>query len=181
MREHPLIEEVLISEEEVKAKVKELAKRISEDYANKDLVLVALLKGSVVYLADLMREMTIDCLCDFMVASSYGRGTVSSGTLNIVKDLSVDIKGKDVLLVEDIVDSGITLNMVSKMLKERNPRSLEITTLLTKPSRRQVELDVKYCGFTIPDKFVVGYGLDFDDKYRGFVGVGVLKEEAYKN
>lgn len=181
MKNHPLIEEVLITKEQIDARVKEIAAQISKDYKDKKLILIALLKGSWVYLADLLRAMTIDAPVEFMVASSYGNGTVSSGNLTIVKDLNADVKGKDVLIVEDIVDTGTTLNAITHLFCDRQANSVEITTLLSKPSRRLVDIHVDYIGFEIPDKFVVGYGLDYDERFRGFDCIGVLKEEVYKN
>ena len=168
------IKTVLVSEEQLKAKVAELGARISKDYEGKNLVLVSILKGSVVFMADLMRAVTIPCNIDFMVVSSYGgSNTVTSGLVKIIKDLDGDLSGKDVLIVEDILDTGVTLSKLVPMLKMRNPNSVKICTILDKPSRRKAE------GFQVPDEFVVGYGLDYDEKYRNLPYVGVLKPEIY--
>ena len=174
------IKEVLISEEELKAAVVKLAEEVKNDYKDaKDLLLIAILKGSVVFMADFMRALDVKCEIDFMVVSSYGAGTRTSGNVKIIKDLDVPIEGRDVLIVEDILDSGVTLSNLIRMLKERNPRSLEICTLLDKPERRAAEVYAKYIGIKVPDEFVVGYGLDFDEKYRNLPFVGILKPEAY--
>ena len=170
------IKTVLVSEEQLKAKVAELGARISKDYEGKNLVLVSILKGSVVFMADLMRAVTIPCNIDFMVVSSYGgSNTVTSGLVKIIKDLDGDLSGKDVLIVEDILDTGVTLSKLVPMLKMRNPNSVKICTILDKPSRRKAD----YEGFQVPDEFVVGYGLDYDEKYRNLPYVGVLKPEIY--
>ena len=171
---------VLVSEEELKAKVAELGAQISKDYEGKNLVLVSILKGSVVFMADLMRAVSIPCSIDFMVVSSYGGGnTTSTGLVKIIKDLDADLTGKDVLIVEDILDTGITLSKLVPVLKMRNPSSVKICTILSKPSRRKVDIEPDYCGFEVPDEFVVGYGLDYDEKYRNLPYVGVLKPEVY--
>ena len=170
------IKTVLVSEEQLKAKVAELGARISKDYEGKNLVLVSILKGSVVFMADLMRAVTIPCNIDFMVVSSYGgSNTVTSGLVKIISDLS----GKDVLIVEDILDTGVTLSKLVPMLKMRNPNSVKICTILDKPSRRKADIQPDYEGFQVPDEFVVGYGLDYDEKYRNLPYVGVLKPEIY--
>ena len=181
MEKHPLIAEILITKDQIQQRVKELAQQITKDYQGKELVVVGLLKGSWVYMADLVREIEMDCSCDFMIASSYGSGTVSSHHLKITRDISIDVEGKDVLIVEDIIDTGHTLDAVQKLFESRNVNSVEVTTLITKPSRREIDINVKYIGFEVPDKFIVGYGLDFDEKFRGYSHIGVLKEEAYKN
>lgn len=173
------IKEVLLTEDQIRARIAEVGKQITEDYRGKDLLVIGVLKGAWVYLADLFREIDNNAEVDFMSVSSYGSGTVSSGSLTIVKDLSVDCKGRDVLIVEDIVDTGITLSRLKEMLSARGAESVEITTLLSKPARRQINVDVKYVCFEIPDKFVIGYGLDFDERYRGLRDVCVLKESAY--
>ena len=158
------IMKVLVSEEELKAKVAELGAQISRDYEGKNLVLVSILKGSVVFMADLMRAVTIPCNIDFMVVSSYGGGnTTSTGLVKIIKDLDGDLSGKDVLIVEDILDTGITLSNLVPMLKMRNPNSVKICTILDKPSRRKADIAPDYEGFAVPDEFVVGYGLDYDE------------------
>ena len=165
------IAKVLISEEQLQAKVAELGAQISRDYEGKDLLLVSILKGSVVFMADLMRAITEPCSIDFMVVSSYGgANTTSTGLVKIVKDLDQDLSGKDVLIVEDILDTGVTLSHLVPMLKLRRPNSVR---------RRKVDIEPDYCGFEVPDEFVVGYGLDYDEKYRNLPYVGVLKPEVY--
>ena len=161
------IKTVLVSEEQLKAKVAELGARISKDYEGKNLVLVSILKGSVVFMADLMRAVTIPC------------NIVTSGLVKIIKDLDSDLSGKDVLIVEDILDTGVTLSKLVPMLKMRNPNSVKICTILDKPSRRKADIQPDYEGFQVPDEFVVGYGLDYDEKYRNLPYVGVLKPEIY--
>ena len=179
MSMHDDIKTVLVSEEQLKAKVAELGAQISRDYAGKNLVLVSILKGSVVFMADLMRAVSIPCNIDFMVVSSYGSGTKTSGVVKIVKDLDQDLSGKDLLIVEDILDSGMTLSYLKGLLQGRNPASIRIATLLDKPSRRKVDLKADYVGFEVPDEFVVGYGLDYDEQYRNLPFVGVLKPHVY--
>ena len=180
MSMHDDIKNVLVSEEELKAKVAELGAQISRDYEGKNLVLVSILKGSVVFMADLMRAVSIPCSIDFMVVSSYGgSNTVTSGLVKIIKDLDGDLSGKDVLIVEDILDTGVTLSNLVPMLKMRNPNSVKICTILDKPSR-QADIQPDYEGFQVPDEFVVGYGLDYDEKYRNLPYVGVLKPEVYE-
>ncbi len=171
---------VLYSEEELKAKCAEMGAQITHDYEGKNLLLVTVLKGAVVYLTDLMRNIDLPCSIDFMVVSSYGSGTESSGVVKIVKDLDQDLTGKDILIVEDILDSGMTLSYLKKLLQSRNPSSIRIATLMDKPARRKVDLKADYAGFEVPDEFVVGYGLDFDEKYRNLPYVGILKPEIYE-
>ncbi len=173
------IREVLITEEELKEIVAELGKKITEDYKGKNLFLITVLKGAVVFLGDLMRAIECPCEIEFMVTSSYGSGTVSSGNVKIVKDIDVPLEDKDVLIVEDILDSGLTLDFLMDLLKNRNPKSIAICTLLDKPSRRVADITAKYTGRQIPDEFVVGYGLDYDEKYRNLPFIGVLKPEVY--
>lgn len=174
------IEEILISREEMQAKVVELGTQISEDYKGKDLVLVCVLKGGVVFHSDLMRAITIPVDMDFMAVSSYGVSTKSSGVVRIIKDLDIDIKNKHVLIVEDIVDTGLTLAHLKELLKTRGPLSVKICTALDKPSRRKAEsLEIEYRGIEIPDKFVVGYGLDYAEKYRNLPDVCILKPSVY--
>ena len=168
---------VMIDEDTVDARIKEIAAQISKDYAKKEVRLVCILKGSIFYTTELAKRLTIPTTMDFMSVSSYGAGTVSSGEINIKKDLDESIEGLDVIVVEDIIDSGNTLSKLIPELKKRNPRSIEITTLLDKPSRREVEVDVKYTGFEIEDKFVVGYGLDYDQSYRDLPFIGVVELE----
>lgn len=170
---------ILVSEEEIKTKVSELGAQISEDYKGKNLLLVSILKGSVVFMADLMRAITIPAKIDFMAVSSYGNGVKTSGVVKIVKDLDLDLHGYDVLIVEDILDSGMTLKYITDLLKSRGTRSIKIATLLDKPSRRKVDIKADYFCFDVPDEFVVGYGLDYDEMYRNYPSVGVLKPEVY--
>ena len=172
------IAKVLISEEQLQAKVAELGAQISRDYEGKDLLLVSILKGSVVFMADLMRAITEPCSIDFMVVSSYGgANTTSTGLVKIVKDLDQDLSGKDVLIVEDIIDSGRTLSYLLRILKGRHPASVRLCTLLDKPERRVTDVAVDYCCFNIPDEFVVGYGLDYAQKYRNLPYIGVVELE----
>lgn len=166
------IVEVLISREKVEERIKELAKEIEKDYAGKELVCVGLLKGSVMFMADLIKAVDLDLRIDFMKVSSYGSGTNSTGVVKILKDVDVDLAGKDVLIVEDIIDTGLTILNVKDFLSKKNPNSVRVCTLLDKPSRRVVEVKGEYVGFEIPDEFVVGYGLDFDEKYRNLPFVG---------
>lgn len=173
------IGKILLSEEEIKARVAELGRRISEDYDGKDLVAVCILRGCAIFFSDLMRQVTIPAALEFMSVSSYGGGTQSSGSVKIKYDMENDIEGKDVLIVEDIIDSGNTLSHLVEMLKSRNPNSIEICCLLDKPDRRVIDVPVKYTGFQIPDEFVVGYGLDYNSLYRNYRNIGVLKEEVY--
>lgn len=175
------IQRVLISEEQIQAKVRELAGQISAEYADKDPVFVGVLKGVVIFFADMVRKMTIPCEIDFMCISSYG-GTSSTGNVQVKKDLSVDIKGRHVVILEDIYDTGRSLDFTYKYLMSKEPASLKICTLLDKPERRVegVALQPEYIGFTIPNEFVVGYGLDFNEHYRNLPYVGVLKPEAYE-
>ena len=166
------IVEVLISREKVEERIKELAKEIEKDYAGKELVCVGLLKGSVMFMADLIKSIDLDLRIDFMKVSSYGSGTNSTGVVKILKDVDVDLAGKDVLIVEDIIDTGLTILNVKDFLSKKNPNSVRVCTLLDKPSRRVVEVKGEYVGFEIPDEFVVGYGLDLDEKYRNLPFVG---------
>lgn len=174
------VKEVLLSEEDLKGLVAELGKKVSEDYKGKNLYLVTILKGAVVFMTDLMRNIDIPCKIDFMIASSYGSGTTSSGVVKVSKDLEYPLEDKDILIVEDILDTGNTLSQVKKMLKDRNAHSVEICTLLDKPSRRILDVEAKYTGKVIPDEFVIGYGLDYDEKYRNLPFIGVLKPEVYQ-
>ncbi|MEF9864939.1 MAG: hypoxanthine phosphoribosyltransferase [Oscillospiraceae bacterium] len=178
---HEDVLKVLLTEEEIAAKVADMGKQISKDYAGKNLMLVTVLKGAVVFLADIMREIDIHAEIDFMVVSSYGAGVKSSGVVKIIKDLDVALEGKDILIIEDILDSGLTLNYIKDLLAGRNPASIKIATLLDKPIRRKVDLQADYVGFVVPDEFVIGYGLDFDEKYRNLPYIGVLKPEVYSN
>lgn len=175
------IKRVLISEEEIQKKVKELGARITEDYKDKNLVVVGVLKGAIIFLADLVKSITIPLTLDFMAVSSYGSSTETSGVVRILKDLDSSIEGMDVLIVEDIIDSGLTLSYLYENLKSRGPNSIKICALLDKPERRKVDVKADYIGFTIDDEFVVGYGLDFAEKYRNLPEICVLKPEAYQN
>ena len=166
--------EILIEEEPLQARIAELGAEISSEYDGRDLLLVGVLKGAVFFMADLMRELSIPCEIDFMAISSYGAATDSSGVVRILKDLDTNIAGRDVLVVEDIIDSGLTLSYLMRSLRARKPTSLEICALLTKPERREIEVPVKFVGFEIPNKFVIGYGLDFAERYRNLPYVAVL-------
>lgn len=167
-----------ISEEDIAKKVEELAKRITKDYKNENILLVGLLKGSTIFLADLIRKLDLDSNLDFIVASSYGLEMNSTRDVRILKDLEVDIKDRNVLIVEDIIDTGYTLSKVTQTLKIRNPKSIKICTLLDKPSRREVDIKVDYVGFQIEDKFVVGYGIDYAEKHRGLPYIGYVEMEG---
>jgi hypoxanthine phosphoribosyltransferase len=169
--------EILVDEETLRARVEELGAEISADYQGRDLLLVGVLKGAVFFMADLMRRLTVPCEIDFMAISSYGAATDSSGVVRILKDLDINIAGRDVLVVEDIIDSGLTLSYLMRNLRARRPASLEICSLLTKPERREIEVPVKYVGFEIPNRFVVGYGLDYGERYRNLPYIGVLSPE----
>jgi hypoxanthine phosphoribosyltransferase len=168
------IGEILVSREDLQRRVAELGAEISRDYEGRDLVMVGVLKGAVMFIADLMRRLTVPCEIDFMAVSSYGSSTDSSGVVRILKDLDAPIEGRDVLIVEDIIDSGLTLHYLMRSLKARSPRSLEVCALLTKPERRRVDLPTRYVGFEIPNCFAIGYGLDQSQKYRNLEYVAVL-------
>jgi hypoxanthine phosphoribosyltransferase len=172
----PAIGEVLVSAEDVERRVAELGAEISRDYEGRDLVLVGVLKGAVVFIADLIRHLTVPCELDFMAVSSYGSSTDSSGVVRILKDLDASIEGRDVLIVEDIIDSGLTLQYLLRTLRARAPRTLEVCALLTKPERRRVDLPTRYVGFEIPNRFAIGYGLDLDQRYRNLRYVAALDE-----
>ena len=175
------IERVLLSEEDLQNIVNRLGSQISEDYKDKNLVLVSVLKGSVVFMADLMREIKVPCTIDFMSVSSYGSGTKTSGVVKIIKDLDTDVvNGADLLIVEDILDSGVTLEYLIKVLSARNPKSIKICTLLDKPERRKANVKADYAGTQVPDAFVVGYGLDYNEKYRNLPYIGALKPAVYE-
>lgn len=166
--------DILIGEEELQARIRELGAELSVDYAGREVLLVGVLKGAVFFMADLMRSLTIPCEIDFMAISSYGASTDSSGVVRILKDLDINIEGRHVLVVEDIVDSGLTLSYLMRNLESREPASLEVCALLTKPTRREIDVPVRYIGFEIPNRFVIGYGLDFAERYRNLPYVGVL-------
>ena len=173
------VQEVLYSEEMIAEKVREMGAAISRDYEGKNLLMVSVLKGSVIFMADLMRAITIPANIDFMSVSSYGSGTKTSGVVKIIKDLDLNLEGYDILIVEDILDSGKTLHYLVNMLEQRSPASIEVCTLFDKPERREVDVYAKYSGCVIPDAFIVGYGLDYDEKYRNLPYVGILKPEVY--
>ena len=173
------IQEVLFSKEYLDQTVRELGSRISRDYEGKNLLLVSVLKGSVVFMADLMRAITIPCSIDFMAVSSYGAGVKTSGVVRIIKDLDINLEGWDLLLVEDILDSGMTLSYIREMLQQRNPKSIKLCTLFDKPERRTVDLNADYSGLNVPNEFIVGYGLDYNEKYRNLPYLGILKPEVY--
>ena len=176
---HNDVKEILLTQQQIEEITANLGKKLTEDYAGKDVLLVSILKGAVVFLSDIMRHIDLKCEIDFMVVSSYGSGVKTSGNVKIIKDIDIPLEGKDVIIIEDILDSGLTLSYILNMLKERNPNSIEICTLLDKPARRQSEVKAKYIGAQIPDAFVVGYGLDFDEKYRNLPYVGVLHPDVY--
>lgn len=176
------VKEVLFSEEEISKKVKELGEAISRDYANREnpLCLIGILKGANVFMADLIREIDRDISIDFMAVSSYGKGrSESTGVVKILKDLDEDVEGKDVILVEDIVDSGLTLSYIKDIMLRRSAKSVKIVSLLSKPSRREKEVEIDYLGFTIPNEFIVGYGIDYSESYRNLSYIASLKEEVY--
>lgn len=175
------LQEIMITAEQIRAKVKTLGEEITAYYQNKDLFIVCVLKGGVVFLADLMREIQLPVELDFMAVSSYGASTQSSGVVRILKDLDRSVEGKHVLIVEDIVDTGLTLKYLVENLEARKAASVKICTLLEKPERRKVDVKIDFHGFTIADKFVVGYGLDYNEKYRNFPAIAVLKPEVYSH
>ena len=174
------MEKVLFSEEQLKSAVEKIAGEINRDYEGKEPVLIGILKGSVVFMADLMRKISVDCTTDFMSVSSYGGGTETSGSVRIRKDLDRSITGKDVIVIEDILDSGTTLSHLLEILEVRRPNSLKLCVLLDKPERRVTPVKYDYVGLTVPDEFIVGYGLDYDEKYRNLPYIGVLKREVYE-
>jgi hypoxanthine phosphoribosyltransferase len=174
--EDPAIGEILVPAGELQGRVEELAGEISRDYEGRDLVMIGILKGAVLFLGDLMRRLTVPCEIDFMAVSSYGSETDSSGVVRILKDLDSSIEGRDVLIVEDIIDSGLTLHYLLRNLRARNPSSLEVCALLTKPDRRRVDLPIRYVGFEIPNRFVIGYGLDYAQRYRNLDYVAALAD-----
>lgn len=173
------LQEVLLSKEQIDQRVREIGRQISQDYAGRDLVVVGILKGAIIFLSDLVREISVPVTLDFVATSSYGDSSISSGAVRILKDLEGGIEGRDVLIVEDIVDTGLTLLYLLQNLRSRNPASLKVCTLLDKPERRTVEIVPDYLGFSIPNAFVVGYGLDYAEKYRNLPYIAVLKPEAY--
>jgi hypoxanthine phosphoribosyltransferase len=174
----PGVGEILVQRDELAHRVRELAEEVSRDYAGRELLLICVLKGAVFFLSDLMRHLDVRCELDFMAVSSYGSSTDSSGVVRILKDLDAPIAGRDVLIVEDIVDSGLTLSYLLRMLRARDPATLEVCALLTKPERREVDLPIRYVGFEIPNCFAIGYGLDHAERYRNLPYVAVLDEEV---
>ncbi|MDY6065289.1 MAG: hypoxanthine phosphoribosyltransferase [Finegoldia sp.] len=176
-----IIEKVLISSDEINEKIKELAEKISDDYKDsKDLVVVGVLNGSVIFMSQLVLNMELDLTIDFIKASSYGDGTVSSGKVNIIKDMDIDARDRDILIVEDIVDTGNTLKYLQEDIKNRGAKSVRIVSLLNKPARRTVDVNIDYVGFDIPDEFVIGYGMDYSQKYRNLDSICILKREVYE-
>src|SRR5579862_284303 len=169
--------EILITAEELQARIRELGREVTDDYRGREVLLVGVLKGAVFFMADLMRHLKVPCEIDFMAISSYGASTDSSGVVRILKDLDINIEGRHVLVVEDIIDSGLTLSYLVRNLESREPESLEVCALLTKTARREIDVEVRYVGFEIPNKFVIGYGLDFAERYRNLPYVGVLRED----
>ncbi|MDD2352134.1 MAG: hypoxanthine phosphoribosyltransferase [Atribacterota bacterium] len=174
------IEEILIPENQIQKKIQELGNQISRDYKGKQLICIGVLRGAIIFLADLARNIKVPIIMDFMDISSYGTSTESSGVVRIIKDLDENIEKKDVLIIEDIVDTGLTLDYLIRMLKSRNPASLKVCALLNKVERRRIDVPIDYCGFDIPDKFVVGYGLDFNGLYRNIPYILVLKSQYYQ-
>lgn len=173
------VESVLLSAEELAKRIEELGAEITEDYAGKEILMIGVLRGAVLFMADLARAIKVPVAIDFMAVSSYGSGTNSSGVVRILKDLDEDVAGKHVLVVEDIIDSGLTLNYLLDNLKSRKPASIKLCTLLNKPERRKVQVNIDYNGFDVPDYFVIGYGLDYAEKYRNLPFIGILKPEVY--
>ena len=171
---------VLISEDDLQTRIKELGKEITEDYKGKDIIVISVLKGSIMFMADLLRSIDTHVEIDFMVVSSYGSGVVSTGAVKMLKDIFLSIEGKDVLIVEDILDTGKTLHYIKEYLGARKPSSIKICTLLDKPERREADITADYVGFVVPDEFVIGYGLDFDERYRNLPYIGVLKPSVYQ-
>ncbi len=175
------IKKILLDDETIQKRVKELADQISEDYKDEKVMFIGILKGSIAFMADLMKAMSIDIQIDFMAVSSYGASTKSTGVVRILKDLDADIKDKNILIIEDIIDTGTTLKYLMGYLQSRGPKSIKICSLLDKPDRRKADIKADYIGFNIPDEFVVGYGLDYAEWYRSLPYIGILKEEVYKN
>lgn len=178
---HAHIEKILFTGEELLKRISELGEEITRDYKGKNLLILAILKGAVPFMADLIQHISIPLTYDFMAVSSYGASTTSSGVVRIMKDLERSVEGIDILIVEDIIDTGLTLKYLKENLTARNPQSVKVVTLLDKPDRRKVDVTPDYNGFTIPDEFVVGYGLDFNERYRNLPYIGILKPEAYEH
>lgn len=175
------INEILISEEDLLSRIKELGAEITEDYNGKDLVVIGILKGAVIFMSELVKNIKQPITIDFMAVSSYGKSTISTGEVRIIKDLDFSVEGKDLLIVEDIIDTGLTLNYLTDILTKRGANSVKICTLLDKPDRRTIGVEIDYLGFEIPDEFVVGFGLDYAEQYRNLPYVGTLKEEVYNS
>lgn len=175
-----IIKEVLVSEEDITSKVKELGKQITEDYKDKDLMLIGILKGAVIFMSELAQNIDLPVQMDFMAVSSYGKSSVSTGEVKIVKDLDFSVEGRNLLIIEDIIDTGYTLSYLIDNLKKRGAKSVKVCTLLDKPDRRKADIHVDYLGFIVPDEFIVGYGLDYAERYRNLPYVAALKEEVYK-
>jgi len=173
------IKAIMFSAEQIRSRISEMARQIAKDYEGRRPLVIGVLKGAWVFVADLLRELELPSDVDFICASSYGSGTSTTGTVTLLKDITLDCRNRDVLLVEDIIDSGVTLSLLKQMLIERKAKSVNIVTLLSKPSRRKVNVDVKYIGFEIPDEFVVGYGMDYDERYRTLSDICILKESIY--
>jgi len=177
---HKDIERILFSEEELSNKAKELGAQITKDFSGEEITVVGVLKGSNVFTADLIRQIDLTVTLDFIAVSSYGKSTVSSGTVKLIKDLDFSIENKNVLIVEDIVDSGLTLKYLLENFKSRNPKAIRVCSLLDKPERRKVDIPIDYKGFDIPDEFVIGYGIDYAEKYRNLPYIGILKRSVYE-
>lgn len=175
-----VIKKVLITEEEITKRVEELGAEITKDYEDKDLMLVGILKGAAIFMSELCQSIKLPILMDFMAVSSYGQSSISTGEVRIIKDLDFSVEGKDVLIVEDIIDTGLTLSYLTDSLRKRGAKSVKIVTLLDKPDRRNAKVHIDYLGFEVPDEFIVGYGLDYAEQYRNFPFIGALKEEVYK-
>lgn len=173
------IVKILYTQKQIQQKILELGDRITKDYKNKNPILISLLKGAVVFMSDIMRSIDLKCEIDFMCVSSYGKNAIGSGNIKIIKDLDIDVCGKDIIIIEDILDSGLTLQHIMSILSQKKINSINICALLNKPSRRIIHMDVKYIGFDVPDEFIVGYGLDYNEKYRNLPYIGVLKREIY--
>ena len=176
---HPDISEILLTEEQIRARVQAIGAEITRDFAGRAPLFIGVLKGCFIFMADLMRCVELPCSVDFMAVSSYGSGTSTTGAVNIIKDLNQDIAGKDIILVEDILDSGVTLHYLTEYLSVRRPATITIATLMDKPARRKAPVFARYSGFEIPDAFVVGYGLDYAERYRNLPYIGILKESVY--
>ena len=177
---HPDLDKILLTSDEINARVKEIGAEITRDYQGESVLMVGILRGAVVFFSELVKNVDLDVRFDFMVVSSYGSSSVSSGEVRIIKDISQPIEGKNVLIIEDIIDTGNTLKNLKRLLLTRNPKSLKICSLLDKPSRRKVEMEGDYVGFTVPNEFVVGSGLDYNEKYRNLPDIGILKPEIYQ-